>query len=196
MLYEVITRIRDARSSLEKLNLNGMPYDPDHYWIMVKDDQGQILYQSKLTEYANLLIPNEKPRYLIRITSYNVCYTKLLRQSYPVFFILPVLFVLTGIVFYLIRPSILRTLCVKDSFKKRAVIATALLMLPLLSFAMLDQSQRRVSDNNYVNELASNGPYQLFAAFRNNRLDYRQFYATGNDHDLSPRLKNLVTGIV
>ncbi len=115
-------------------------------------------------------------------------------QSYPVFFILPVLFVLTGIVFYLIRPSILRTLCVKDSFKKRAVIATALLMLPLLSFAMLDQSQRRVSDNNYVNELASNGPYQLFAAFRNNRLDYRQFYATGNDHDLSPRLKNLVTG--
>lgn len=65
MATTLAERIRDAGSSLEKLNLNGMPYDPDHYWIMVKDDQGQILYQSKLTEYANLLIPNEKSRYLI-----------------------------------------------------------------------------------------------------------------------------------
>nr|WP_321403380.1 LTA synthase family protein [uncultured Desulfobacter sp.] len=114
-------------------------------------------------------------------------------QSYPVFVILPILFVITGIVFYVIRPSIMRSLCVKDAFKKRAVIAGLLLMVPLLSFTVLDQSQRRVSDNNYVNELASNGPYQLFAAFRNNRLDYRQFYATENDNALSSRLKEMVT---
>ena len=43
-----------------------------------------------------------------------------------------------------------------------------------------------------MNELASNGPYQLFAAFRNNQLDYRQFYVTQNDHDLSARLKKQV----
>jgi phosphoglycerol transferase MdoB-like AlkP superfamily enzyme len=86
----------------------------------------------------------------------------------------------------------LKALTLKESFKQRAVIAGLLLMVPLLSFYMIDQSQRRFSDNNYVNELASNGPYQLFAAFRNNRLDYRQFYATGNDHDLSIRLKQLV----
>lgn len=114
-------------------------------------------------------------------------------QSYPVFFILPVLFVITGIVFYFIRPSIMRSLSVKDAFKKRVVISGVLLMLPVLAVTVLDQSQRRISDNNYVNELASNGPYQLFAAFRNNRLDYRQFYATGDDHNLSLRLKNLVT---
>lgn len=113
-------------------------------------------------------------------------------QSYPVFTILAVLFILTGIVFYFIRPAIVKNLSVTESFKKKVIIAGCLLMLPLLSFCLIDQSRRCVSDNNYVNELASNGPYQLFAAFRNNRLDYRQFYVTGNDHDLSARLKKQV----
>ncbi|WP_321418083.1 LTA synthase family protein [uncultured Desulfobacter sp.] len=113
-------------------------------------------------------------------------------QSYPVVTILTVLLILTGIVFYFIRPAILKNLNATERFKKRMFIAGSLLMLPLLSFCLIDQSQRSVSDNNYVNELASNGPYQLFAAFRNNRLDYRQFYVTGNDHDLSARLKKQV----
>ena len=34
------------------------------------------------------------------------------------------------------------------------------------------------SDEVLKNELASNGPYQFFAAFRNNELDYPQFYKT------------------
>ena len=57
--------IRDAGSSVERLNLNGMPYDPDHYWIMVKDDQGRMLYKSKLTAFTDLSVDNEQPRYLI-----------------------------------------------------------------------------------------------------------------------------------
>lgn len=110
-------------------------------------------------------------------------------QSYPVFTILTVLLILTGIVFYFIRPAILKHLNATEGFKKRVIIAGSLLMLPLLSFCLIDQSLRSFSDNNYINELASNGPYQLFSAFRNNRLDYRRFYVTGNDHDLSARLK-------
>lgn len=115
-------------------------------------------------------------------------------ESYPVFLILPVLFIVTGLVFYLLRPAISRCLVLREPFKKRVRITGLLLMIPLLSFLVMDQSQRQFSDNNYVNELASNGPYQLFAAFRNNRLDFKQFYATGNDQDLSVLLKNRVLG--
>jgi phosphoglycerol transferase MdoB-like AlkP superfamily enzyme len=117
-------------------------------------------------------------------------------QSYPVFYILPIIFILTLELFFHIRPANVKALHVNESLKKRSVTAGVLLMLPLLSFCLLNQSQRRLSDNNYVNELASNGPYQLFAAFRNNRLDYRQFYATGDDQDLSNRLKKQVEGQV
>ena len=65
MATTLTERIRDAGSSVERLNVNGMPYDPDHYWIMVKDDQGQTIYQSKLTEFTNLSAPNKESRYLI-----------------------------------------------------------------------------------------------------------------------------------
>ncbi len=58
-------RIKDAGSLGDTFDLNGMPYDPDDYWIRVKNDQGQVLYQSKLTEFADLFVPNGKSRYLI-----------------------------------------------------------------------------------------------------------------------------------
>ena len=113
-------------------------------------------------------------------------------QSYPVFLILPVLFVVTSFAFCLIRVAILRPLALRESFKKRAAAGGLMMLVPLLCFLLLDQSQRCFSDNNYINELASNGPYQLFAAFRNNTLDYRQFYATGSDAKLSRVLKQQI----
>jgi phosphoglycerol transferase MdoB-like AlkP superfamily enzyme len=60
-----------------------------------------------------------------------------------------------------------------------SVLVWALLMgLAGAAYLFLGQSLRDVSGNQYQDELASNGPYQLVAAFRNNELDYDQFYAT------------------
>ena len=111
-------------------------------------------------------------------------------ESYPVFVILPALLVITAVVFRALRPARQRVFALRESFAKRLVTALCLLLVPLISGLMLNQSQRSLSDNNYVNELASNGPYQLFAAFRNNTLDYHEFYTTGNDKSLSGTLKH------
>ena len=43
---------------------------------------------------------------------------------------------------------------------------------------VLDSEQLPTFANNYHRELAKNGLWSLFAAFRNNELDYDQFYAT------------------
>ena len=54
-----------------------------------------------------------------------------------------------------------------------------LALLGGLSVLLVDQQfPRGQGGNAYQRELASNGPYQFFAAFRNNELDYSQFYAT------------------
>ncbi|MFH2093054.1 MAG: LTA synthase family protein [Pseudomonadota bacterium] len=113
-------------------------------------------------------------------------------QSYPVFWILPVLFIITTAIFYLARPFFNKVMAVSENFSHRLIITACLLLIPCLSLVFLNQSQRSLSDNNYVNELASNGPYQLFAAFRNNTLDYRQFYETGDDQTLSTLLKKQI----
>ncbi len=113
-------------------------------------------------------------------------------QSYPVFWILPILFIFTALSYYCFRSRIQSGLSVKDNFLQRIVIAVSLLLIPCCAALFLNQAQRNSSENNYTNELASNGPYQLFAAFRNNTLDFRRFYKTGNDEVLSRLLKEQV----
>ncbi|MBM9520059.1 LTA synthase family protein [Desulforhopalus vacuolatus] len=49
-------------------------------------------------------------------------------------------------------------------------------MVPLISFYAVDQDTLEIKNTTYANELAHNGMYQLFAAFRNNELDYNKFY--------------------
>ncbi len=56
------------------------------------------------------------------------------------------------------------------------------LIILAASFFLVDNKIRQFSDNTYVNELAGNGLYELFAAYRNNELDYAQFYQKIPDH--------------
>jgi phosphoglycerol transferase MdoB-like AlkP superfamily enzyme len=55
--------------------------------------------------------------------------------------------------------------------------SAALYFVPCLSLGMaLDSSDLPDFANNYNRELAKNGPWSFVAAFRNNELDYEQFY--------------------
>ncbi len=49
------------------------------------------------------------------------------------------------------------------------------------------------SNNNYANELAGNGLYELFAAYRNNELDYNRFYKQMSENEALTLAHNLVT---
>jgi len=99
-------------------------------------------------------------------------------ESYPVVPLFAGMFVVAMVVFYLLRRPLKRALLSRESFSRRSLVAAFLLCLPVFSYMLLGQPLRQISKNVYQNELASNGPYQFVAAFRNNELDYQQFYAT------------------
>lgn len=65
MAVVLADRIKIDGSSSGALDLSCMPYDPDDYWIIAKEDQGRVFYRSKLTEFADLFVPNGKSKYLI-----------------------------------------------------------------------------------------------------------------------------------
>jgi len=70
----------------------------------------------------------------------------------------------------------------------------ALLFFPaLLVLAGVNISQSAISTNNFANELAGNGIYNLVAAFRNNELKFAQFYRTAPENQVLTRLRTLVT---
>ena len=69
----------------------------------------------------------------------------------------------------------------------------ALLVLPTLAtLAIVNVSQTAISTNNYANELAGNGIYNLVAAFRNNELSFTRFYRTAPENQVLARLHTLV----
>lgn len=79
-------------------------------------------------------------------------------------------------------------------FGTRVLILLALLGASALVYALIGQAQHDLSGNNYANELASNGPYQFVAAYRNNSLDFETFYLTRPDPEVSDALKAMIPG--
>ncbi|MEX1299612.1 MAG: ATP-binding protein [Desulfotignum sp.] len=65
MAAALTDRIQSTGASGDEITLGGMPNSPDDYWIIAKNEQGQVLYRSKLTEFVDLFVPNETSRYLI-----------------------------------------------------------------------------------------------------------------------------------
>jgi len=66
----------------------------------------------------------------------------------------------------------------RESAGRRYLHGGAWLAAAALAAVGLDSNQLPAFENTYNRELAKNGPWSLFAAFRNNELDYHQFYPT------------------
>ena len=107
-----------------------------------------------------------------------------IRESYPLAPILSALAVLAVMFTLFIQNSLThslqsgRTTTVRDKMSTFAV----LLVPAIASFALLNQDSQESGGNTYLRELSGNGPYQFFSAFRNNTLDYDQFYANLDSH--------------
>lgn len=115
-----------------------------------------------------------------------------IRESYPVNAILGTLLLLNIAVFLPVRKHLSHSFLHTSTFAKRSKTGAVLLLLPVLSFAAVDLSLTQISPNNYADELAGNGIYCLFSAFRNNELDFNKFYVNRDDKSVLARLKGLL----
>ncbi|WP_458070388.1 LTA synthase family protein [Rhodanobacter sp. BL-MT-08] len=100
-----------------------------------------------------------------------------IRESYPIFTWLGLLVLATLVVFALSKRG-LRTRDDGSRFWQRGSVALLWLVLTVASLFAVNGSMKDQTRNSYVNELAGNGIYQFFAAFRSSHLDYAKFYRT------------------
>lgn len=63
------------------------------------------------------------------------------------------------------------------SFKKRVLMSGTLMAIPLLYAFLLSNSFAESGTNRYENELSKAGIYSIFSAFKNNELNYNDFYS-------------------
>jgi len=100
-----------------------------------------------------------------------------IRESYPIGRWLALLVVGALVVFAIGRGG-LRARDDGSRFWQRGKIALLWLVLTVVSLAAVNGGMKDRTNNNYVNELAGNGIYQFFNAFRSSHLDYAKFYRT------------------
>lgn len=100
-----------------------------------------------------------------------------IRESYPVGWIFSGIAVLGVAVFVATR----RWRLVQDDnagFAARTLVVAAWLAVSVLGTWLITGEMKDRTENTYVNELAGNGMYQFFAAYRSASLDYNRYYRT------------------
>lgn len=102
-------------------------------------------------------------------------------QSYPLEWLLLALAIVSLVVIAGLGPTMLRLAHGHaPAWRRRLAIAFGIAALPGLVFLGLGEGPHNALASPAERELASNGLYSLFRAFRNNDLDFDKFYATRN----------------
>ncbi len=115
-------------------------------------------------------------------------------ESYPVPLLMTVvlLIAIAFFIFYIKKTAAFEsTFQDEKGFTSHLKQGALLLLLPVIFFNLLNQQElTKVSQNKFNAELSKNGLYSLFSAFRNNVLDYDEFYKS---EDINAVLKHLRT---
>lgn len=115
-------------------------------------------------------------------------------ESYPVYRLLGVLALIALGITLAMRSRVLTALSATFMpWRRRVAVLAVWSLLFATSMALISQDfPRSGSGNAYQRELAANGPYQFFAAFRNNELDYEQFYPVAPLSEVATRMRSEV----
>jgi phosphoglycerol transferase MdoB-like AlkP superfamily enzyme len=115
-----------------------------------------------------------------------------IKESYPVAWIVAGVITLCVLLQYALRNRIRTTDTLPMNLKKRSTVALVFILLPIAFFFTVTNHGHHFSSNAYVNELAANGMYELFAAYRNNELNYEQFYKKIPNEESFIEVKKLI----
>lgn len=115
-----------------------------------------------------------------------------IRESYPVAPIFVGIGVVAGLIVFFLRKPLMTTLKPGMPVGARLRRCAAFTAVAVLSLVFVDLSMADVSENRYNDELAKNGLYSFVAAFRNNVLEYPDFYRTEDNQAVFARMRELL----
>ncbi len=112
-----------------------------------------------------------------------------INQSYPLPILITVVIIITlGLIYLAKKKSAFNiTFNNDDNFKTKLLPAIFWIVLALIFGLLIPNKSAEWSKNRYENELSKSGIYSFFSAFRNNELNYTEFYKT---NDIKTSLKN------
>lgn len=114
-----------------------------------------------------------------------------IRESYPIGPLLMAIATMAGLLaFWQYRRGLAVGLIAAPTLGKRLQGLGMMLLLTVAGFFGNHSSLADVSNNRYLNQIAHNGMFELFAAYRHNELPYDQFYMSEDEKTLMPLLRS------
>lgn len=115
-------------------------------------------------------------------------------ESYPVVPLIVVLAVTALLIaaFYASLPGFRRWQSSTTPVRARLLAGLPLLFVPVAATFLVDNRELPGFENHYLEEISRNGAYSFFAAFRNNELEYHDFYIDEPDALARRRIRTLI----
>ena len=113
-------------------------------------------------------------------------------ESYHVVFILAAIGIAATAIFFWTHHLLLPEKGAVSKFSVRIMHGALYMLLPVLLFFAVDNRYSQITLNNYVNEIAGNGIFSLFSAYRSNEIDFDKFYMTEYENEKLPAIRELL----
>jgi len=119
-----------------------------------------------------------------------------IKQSYPLPALIGGVLVMTAGVLFLFykRGAFTNTFTHKAGIKPRLVLLGITTAIALFFTAFITNNQAEWSTNRYNSEISKSGIYSFFAAFRNNQMQYDEFYTAIDNKKAFALVKNKLGG--
>jgi len=117
-----------------------------------------------------------------------------INQSYPLPLLISGVVIITLLLIYFAkkRNAFKNTYTNNDTFKTKLIPALFWIIIAGIFSLFVTNKHAEWSKNRYENELSKSGIYSFFAAFRNNELNFNEFYKTNDLATSLKEVKNLV----
>jgi phosphoglycerol transferase MdoB-like AlkP superfamily enzyme len=113
-----------------------------------------------------------------------------IQQSYPVYPLLGIILVITIGITLLLRRKLSLDPRVTPFGRLSRIWAPVLVAVPVI--LCLTVPIFEISNNEAIQEVSTNGTYDLFSAFRNNELSYKKFYLTHDEKSVATNIRHLL----
>ncbi|MFV0529877.1 MAG: LTA synthase family protein [Flavobacteriales bacterium] len=117
-----------------------------------------------------------------------------INESYPLPILISIILILTmGILFLTFKKNIFKNTFNKNaSWKQRGIVFSINIFIIFVFSNFIDNRDAEWSKNRYIDEISKTGIYAFFSAFRNNEIDYREFYATLPKKEVKDSIQSLL----
>lgn len=115
-----------------------------------------------------------------------------IKESYPLYPLLAGIAVVTLLTTFLSKKAVWLKNSVILVTPFPPIYGLTFVAIPLVLLSIVNLDQVKLSSNQAVQELATNGVYDLFSAYRNNELSYKKFYITHDEKKIGSKMRRLL----